>query len=275
MLHRQVIVLPSIIDMIAKNQTEGKTVDLTLINNPIPHDCVESTLLVLEKFEFERMNIGSSWPKMSDLEGASLNLARIQYMYMLDPVDMANGILGPVITNARLTWQDCVFLGQERVKPDLVPAGTSISVEYAGAITWFEAALRLLAKQESTEKTENAIKEVKKDLEHYKRLVKVHFKLDDYISYLQICFQHDKNFVPMVHGSGPSNEPSIRFFISKFEENPELTAMDLRAEEDKVFLQERFSVDPEHGNYFERDFQHLCRGLKLVKFLVGSHLAPL
>jgi hypothetical protein len=40
----------------------------------------------------------------------------------------------------------------------------------------------------------------------------------------------------------------------------------MRLLEDKVFRHERYSKDTDNDSYFARDFYHLCRGLKLVRY---------
>lgn len=84
--------------------------------------------------------------------------------------------------------------------------------------------------------------------------------------------QHDDNFKSPYPGDGPSDNPNEEFFIEKLGPDLRLTGRQLRIKEDTVFRNNRFSLDPDHENYYARDFQFLCRGLDLVTR--KPHLSP-
>ena len=78
------------------------------------------------------------------------------------------------------------------------------------------------------------------------------------------CKQHDHNFQAPSSGMGPSHNPSESFFIERLGEDLNVTGRLMRLKEDEVFRHERYSKDAQDNNYWSRDFNHLCRGIKLV-----------
>lgn len=72
-----------------------------------------------------------------------LSLARVQFVYRLDPLDLAAGVIGGRRTLARLTAEDCYAVGSERLtKQTSLPIEPSHTTpEYATGIEWLEAAL--------------------------------------------------------------------------------------------------------------------------------------
>ena len=63
---------------------------------------------------------------------------------------------------------------------------------------------------------------------------------------------------------GPSPNPSESFFIERLGEDLNVTGRMLRLKEDEVFRHERYSKDASGENYWSKDFNYLCRGIKLV-----------
>ena len=78
------------------------------------------------------------------------------------------------------------------------------------------------------------------------------------------CKQHDHNFQGPSPGVGPSSNPSESFFIEKLGDDLNVTGRMMRLKEDKVFMHERYSEDAKGKNYWSKDFNYLCRGIKLV-----------
>ena len=68
----------------------------------------------------------------------------MQYVYRLDPLDLANGVIGRRRTLARLSARDLFSIGRERItKQKRLPIepSTKGKPEYAMAIQWMEAAM--------------------------------------------------------------------------------------------------------------------------------------
>lgn len=57
--------------------------------------------------------------------------------------------------------------------------------------------------------------------------------------------------------------PNEQFLIRKFEDNPEMTARQLREEETEVFKKSLSSDSPDYHLHI-RDYHRLCRGEKIV-----------
>lgn len=70
----------------------------------------------------------------------------------------------------------------------------------------------------------------------------------------------------MAHGDGPSELPDERFFIEHLGNDLTKTGRMLRDEEERVFSQERWSMDFPGDSFYYRDYYRLCRGLNLVSF---------
>ena len=69
-----------------------------------------------------------------------------------------------------------------------------------------------------------------------------------------------------IPGDGPSNTPDESSLLRPLGDDLNVTARMLRLEEDELFTKERYSMDPGGDSYYIRDFNHLCRGIKLVRY---------
>jgi hypothetical protein len=92
---------------------------------------------------------------------------------------------------------------------------------------------------------------------------------------LEVRKLHDEHFIPPLEGNGPSFHPGEFFFVRKLGSDLNVTCWDLRQEEDRMFREERFTKQDDGFKYSIRDFQHLCRGLKLVTNMTESTQANL
>ena len=81
------------------------------------------------------------WPEHRDMEEAKLNLARLQYVYQLDPLNLARGIIGDRKTRARLLPDDLHSIGKNRIIGGYkFTSQEQPFMEMAIAIEWLEAA---------------------------------------------------------------------------------------------------------------------------------------
>ena len=60
----------------------------------------------------QKLRLGSVLPKELDLHGAAQALIRLQDVYELDIADIASGKIGDIKSAAKLSAQDCLFIGE-------------------------------------------------------------------------------------------------------------------------------------------------------------------
>lgn len=73
-----------------------------------------------------------TWATATDLVSMALALTTLKNVYLLNPLELAQGRLGAIQSTARLSWQDLVWISDLSLDKD----------EFADAIEWREAALR-------------------------------------------------------------------------------------------------------------------------------------
>ena len=78
-------------------------------------------------------------PEEMDLEGVTQALARIQFAYRLDPVELAGGKIKDTQTEGRLSVKQMMNIAERRIS-GAQPMRPAIGKEYALAIEWAEAA---------------------------------------------------------------------------------------------------------------------------------------
>ena len=86
-------------------------------------------------------------PEENDLEGVTQAIARIQFAYQLDPVEMARGSIKGVQTEGRLSVEQMMNIAKRRIS-GAQPMRPAIGKEYALAIEWAEGALTLVENNE-------------------------------------------------------------------------------------------------------------------------------
>jgi len=177
-------------------------------------------------------------PDESDLEGVTQALARIQFAYRLDPVELARGRIRGVETEARLSVRQMMKIAEKRFS-GAQPLRPAIGKEYALAIEWTEAALTI-AKQQHKDKhrEESMIRFL-----HRARL------------------EHNNNWHSPAGQRG--NYPNEEFFVRRIESDPNPdTGKTLRIEEEYFLSKETRNGHLKQG-YNIHDFYALCRGEKL------------
>lgn len=96
---------------------------------------------MLEKCEDIELKFKEFWPDKLDVQGAMVSLLRIQNVYMLPVIDIANGILSDKKTHARLTVDDLYEIGKDRLET-IGLVRELPSPDFALAVEWLEAALQ-------------------------------------------------------------------------------------------------------------------------------------
>ena len=174
-------------------------------------------------------------PDAEDMEGVTQAVARIQFVYRLNPVDLAKGLINGVQTKARLSSVDMINIAMRR-NYGMTPIRPGIGREFALAIEWAEGAQTVLEKS----------KEKNKHLE------------DTIRSFLnQTRIDHDKYW--KAPEENPGNLPNEEYFIRRI--GDESNGRDLRKEEAKELYNQ--VLDREKEGYFVHDFNALCRGDKI------------
>ena len=89
-------------------------------------------------------------PTDKDLSGATFSLWVLPLIYRFHPIKLVNGILGNRKTNARLQFEDIVYVSQEcftsreslflDTKRSYFKNARTMHIRYAVAIEWLEAA---------------------------------------------------------------------------------------------------------------------------------------
>jgi len=231
------------------NLLQRMTRDVPALDDGKPDDLGRQLRLVVETVRNSTDVL--VFPTQADMEVARLSLARVQFIYRLDPVDLAMGVIGGRYTLARLTAEDCYTIGKERLaKHETLPIEPSHKgPEYATAIEWLEAALTLLKNKGD-------------DVSDCPLTASITWTLEDAKT------KHDQFFIPAT-SSGPSVYPNQGFFLAPFHncssscsigtQHQDRTGRNLRIEEDIIFRDREGGVADKHG-YSRRDFFALCRG---------------
>ena len=217
-----------------------------LVGNPVHvYALVERMVLLLPSIKkelnnqkIEKLVEDVELPEDGDLEGVTQAIARIQFAYQLDPVDMAYGRIRGVQTEARLSARQMMNIAQRRIS-GLHPMRPSVGKEYALAIEWAEGALNLMMQNENEKRLEDRITRF---------LNKA--RLD-----------HNNNWNSPVGQRG--NYPNEEFFVRRIESSPNITTgRELRFEEAE-FLQRGSTNGHLKQGFNIHDFYTLCRGEKV------------
>merc|ERR1711892_828592 len=171
-------------------------------------------------------------PDANDMEGVTQSLARIQFAYRLDPLDMASGVIAGVQTEARLSPIDMINIAMRR-NSGMHPIRPGLGREFALAIEWAEAA-------------KNGLKKSRKDNKH----------LEDTIHSFINQTKKDHDLSWKAPEENPGNLPNEEFFIRKIGESS--TGIELRDEE--AMKLETQVLDRKKDGWFVHDFNALCRG---------------
>ena len=170
-------------------------------------------------------------PDASDMEGVTQALARIQFAYRLDPVDMANGVISGVQTKARLSPIDMINIAMRR-NSGMHPIRPGLGREFALAIEWAEAAK--IALEKSRKENKHLEDTINSFLDQTKKDHDLHWKGPE---------------------ENPGNLPNEEFFIRKTGIS---SGKELRAEE-ALQLSDQV-LDRKKDGWFVHDFNALCRG---------------
>jgi len=172
------------------------------------------------------------YPDTNDMEGVTQALARIQFTYRLDPLDLASGLIQGVQTRARLSPVDMINIAIRR-NSGIQPIRPGLGREFALAIQWAEGAKTALERS---------------------RIENKHLK-DTINSFLERTQQdHDMNWKNPKEN--PGNLPNEEFFIDKIGSGR--TGSELRdAEAEELSGQ---VLDRDKEGWYVHDFTALCRG---------------
>lgn len=185
------------------------------------------------------------FPTEGDMEGVTQSLARIQFAYRYDPVDIALGVVGGVATEARLTVADCFDIAKRRYSGENL-LRPHIHKEYALAIEWAEAAHRLIGTIDHNEKEKLEKNGISKT------------RIEEFINNLKT--EHDAYWKNVNYGNFPNEE----FFISKFSNYDYLVSgRDMRLRESEELPRKRSEGGVLSSGFNIHDFYSLCRGEKL------------
>jgi len=161
-------------------------------------------------------------PTKEDLVEASQAVARIQFVYRLDPVEMAEGIIKGVQTEGKLSGTQMMMIALNCINED----------EFALAIEWAEAASEVTKNRGDDKLTENQI-----------------------IKFLEFArTEHNKYWESPLEERG--NYPNEEFFVRKI---VNVTGKELRMEEQTFLAKEDDSISY-IDTYNIHDFHALCRG---------------
>ena len=183
---------------------------------------------VLIEKTFEKVEM----PTMEDLEEATQAIARIQFVYRLDPVEMAEGIIKGVKTEGKLTVRQMMMIASNRLSGAAKPIRPDLLNEFALAIEWAEGAFI---------KTKNS--GVDKLMESYIR---------KFLKFART--KHNKHWESPLEQRG--NLPNEEFFVRKI---VNITGKELRFEEVEFIAKEDDSILL-RDDYNVHDFYALCRG---------------
>ncbi|XP_023346532.1 prolyl 4-hydroxylase subunit alpha-2 [Eurytemora carolleeae] len=95
----------------------------------------------------ERLRLGGVVPKEKDLHGAAQALIRLQDVYELEISHLVRGRIGDRDTTAKLTAQDCLFIGKHCFNGGIL----------SRSIEWFEEAWYLAGEEQNTTVTQDKV----------------------------------------------------------------------------------------------------------------------
>jgi len=177
-------------------------------------------------------------PNENDLEVVTQAIARIQFAYRLDPVEMAEGKIQEVQTKGRLSVRQMMNIAEKRISGKQ-PLRPYIGKEYALAIEWAEGALILANKTENDDPQVSLI-----------------------MTFLQKArIEHNNNWQSPQGQRG--NYPNEEFFVRRIQKRPKLTTGKLLRVEESYILKEtlgNLNAGWLKQGYNIHDFYALCRG---------------
>ena len=172
-------------------------------------------------------------PTEADLQGAIQSIARIQFAYRLDPVDLAAGIIQGVHTEGRLSVRQMMMIAESRIG-GLHPLRQDTGKEYALAIEWAEGALTI-----------TKTKEDEKPMKNY---------VTKFLKAARIL--HNNNWISPAMQEGAL--PNEQFFVQTIKKKPkQVTGKQLRIDGADYLAKELFRDQEE---YNINEFCALCRG---------------
>jgi len=119
----------------AYNLIRRFAIDIEIIEKDIAEDDWAASSVAVQK-----LRLGSVAPKDTDLHGAAQALIRLQDVYELDIGDLAEGKIGQRQTAAKLSAQDCLFMGKHCYNGGIL----------SRSIEWFEEAWMLAGEEENS-----------------------------------------------------------------------------------------------------------------------------
>ena len=204
---------------------------LTMMLGPLRQELAGSPLSGVEKGITAILRQGE-YPDSNDMEGVTQALARIQFTYRLDPLDLATGLIHGVQTRARLSPVDMINIAMRR-NSGQHPIRPGLGREFALAIEWAEAA-------------KVALERSRKENKH----------LEDTINTFLKQTKHDHDISWKDPMDNPGNLPNEEFFIEKI--GIQRTGRKLRAQEAVDVAGQVLDRDKE--GWYVHDFTALCRG---------------
>ena len=180
-------------------------------------------------------------PTENDFQGTIQSIARIQFTYQLDPVDMAEGIIQGVYTEGRLSVRQMMMIAESRIGglyPLRTVTGTLLPKEYALAIEWAEGALTI-----------TKTKEDEKPMKNY---------VTKFLKAARIL--HNNNWMSPAMQEGAL--PNEQFFVQTIKKKPkQVTGKQLRIDGADFLAKELFKYQArDKGEYNINEFCALCRG---------------
>jgi len=128
----------------AYNLIRRFSIDVGNIERDIQEDDWAASSVAVQK-----LRLGSVAPKESDLHGAAQALIRLQDVYELDISALAEGKIGRRQTRARLSAQDCLFMGKHCYNGGVL----------SRSIEWFEEAWMLAGEEENSTVSQDQVKQ--------------------------------------------------------------------------------------------------------------------
>ena len=178
-------------------------------------------------------------PEEMDLEGVTQALARIQFTYRLDPVELAGGKIKDTQTEGRLSVKQMMNIAERRIS-GAQPMRPAIGKEYALAIEWAEGALTMA--------NEVGDKPMGKVITRFLQKARL---------------EHNNNWNSPVGQRG--NYPNEEFFLKRIESSsPLLTSGKELRKEETDFLREESGNGHLKQGYNIHDFYSLCRGETVI-----------
>lgn len=237
-----------------------------LVGNPVHVMCLLDRLVyILPKLLQEELGLSADnmanfmrmlgkeedLPKEGDVDAAVLALVRIQFVYKLDPLDIAQGILMGTDSKAKLSRRQMMmiaysrFSGEQSLRPHL-------GKEYALALEWAEAALDLQPDHFSmTGATANEEVDQPPPSRTLHDFEIVEEQVREQI--MRMRWEHDSSWISPEDQRG--NLPNEEFFVRKTDGR--VTGKELRAEE--VGMKHKDAEVLRQGFHLH-NFYTLCRG---------------